>query len=271
MSDLIKVGSSAIEKYNSALEFKQQQIQLINQTAYSNDIKKIMRLAVDVKFCTLSIEEKVLTVSNSIESAYIRTGSTKLNEDEKTFFINEVIDILAERKYATKDEVIDIFRKGSLGLLGDYFGVNVKSFLLWLDIFYKDVHRREIVKKLNDLQKANDKIEEMKPEDSQNLIRKTIVEVFNFRKENNQVGIEGLSYPMYDYLYRKGKINLSDQERKYLKEEAEAHIKITYSVGQKKFDDLLDKSMVDPIKLAKTFAVRDYFNGLRSKSIDLDI
>lgn len=271
MSDLIKRTDNSVSKIENALVFKNQQVKLIDQTHYSKDIKKVMKLAVDVKFSHLSIEEKILTVSNCIEAAYTRTGSIKLNPEEKTFFINEVIDILKDRVYVTRDELIEIFKKGSLGILGEYYGVNVKSFSQWIDIFYKDVHRREVIKKLNDLQSANDKVIEMTPIESQNLIKKAIIEVFEFRRENHQTGIEGISYPMYDYLFRKKIINLTDQEKKYLREEAVDYIQITYSASKGKLTELLDKSLIDPIKMAKTLAVRDYMNKAIEIGAEIEI
>jgi hypothetical protein len=245
------------------------QKEMILAASFSTDMKKYMVLAISKLFKDLTDDEKINLVTQEFEKALTRTGTYKPDATEKGFTIADILEMINEKKYITQDEVSEIFKKGSLGLLGEYFGINVKSVSNWIEIFYKDVQRREALKKLNELQDAQNKITEMTPADKQTFIEKAIKDVFHDRKVNGYSGLEGISYPMYDFLWRRKILSPSEKEREYLKEEATEYLKSQMlsshsTLATKEILDKFEAGEVDVTKLAKSLAVRDYFNSLIS-------
>lgn len=243
---------------------KEQQVAMVMSTTYSPEVKKYMTMALDDRFCKKTAQEQALIISNELERAIQRNGQSRLTDEEKGFSVTEIRSLVLERPYITCEELSVIFKKGSLGLFGEFYGVNVKSISGWIDIFYKSAHRMDAIKKLNELQKYQANQEEMTPVDKEAIIRDAIIRVFEDRKKNGWIGTEGISYPMYDYLFRKKIINPSEQKKQYLKEEAAAHLKTMHGKPAKDMKELYEQGRIDPIHLAKVFCVRDWMNEIES-------
>ena len=243
------------------------QKELIKQSKYPEQTKQYMLMAVSSLFSDLTTPEKVSMITEEFEKALTRAGTSKLDDKEKGFTISEIIALLNKKKQVTHKEVSEIFRKGSLGLYGKYFGINVKSVHEWIESFYADEDRKIAIRKLNELNQAAEKIRELTPIESQSLIKKSIKEIFEERKINQFSGTELLSYPIYDFLKLNGFINLTDKEKEYLLEEAEAMLKsnLMAGAGYKKTEELIaqfNTGVIKSDKLAKVLAVRDFMNDL---------
>lgn len=249
---------------------KVQSIQdIIIHSNYPAAVKGYMELAVSPLFSKQEKAYQVLLVSNLLEQAFSRTGQMKLNSEEKAFTVNEIIDYVLERKYITCDELSEIFKRGSLGKFGDFYGINVASVSKWIDMFYKLAERQSAISKLNELQKSREAVTEVSKEEKEKIIKKAILDAFEDRKKHGWEGVEGLSYPMYDYLAHKKIIALSEIKRQYLKEEATAHIQAQHGKSPKDMRELYEQGKIDPILLAKTFAVRDWMNELIMNGKDI--
>ena len=244
--------------------------EVISQTSYPSVVKGYMTLAVSTLFSKQTRDSQIELVSNLLEQAFSRTGQMKLSVEEKGFTVKEIIDYVLERKYITCDELSEIFKRGSLGKFGDFYGINVASVSKWIDIFYKLAERQSAISKLNELQRSRDTVVELSKDEKGKIIRQAILDVFEDRKKNGYEGTEGLSYPMYDFLFHKKIINISETKRQYLKEEAAVHIQAQQGKKPKDMRELYEQGRVDPILLAKTFAVRDWMNELIMNGTDIN-
>lgn len=248
---------------------------MIKESAFDQDTKAVMLRAVAIRFCDLNVTEQVNLITNELEQAYIRNGTDKGSEEGKSFTVKEIIEIFGLRKQITHKEISYIFRQGSLGLYGKNFGINVKSINDWIVAFYEDESRKLAIRKLNDLKKASEAIKEFTPAEAESLKIKMIKEIYFDRKQNGFNGTEMLSHPVYDILKTKGIIKLSEKQKTDLMEEAKDMIerakaknvsfsKVSASILYAEFES-------DVTKVAKVLAVRDYFNDISQRNMDLPL
>ena len=268
-----------LEKVNSNLPsfdtLHKQDVDMIKESNFDSDTKAVMLRAIAIRFCDLSMSERVQVITTELEQAYIRNGIGKDEVETKAFTVAEIVELFNKRKQITHKEITHIFKQGSLGLYGKNFGINVKSIHDWIVAFYDDEQRKLAVRKLNELKKASEAIKELTPAEKESIMVKMVKEIYFDRKENGFDGEEMLSYPIYDILKIKGLIKLSDSRKKMLLEEAEDLIKSPkkkgVNIGKIISSISFAEFQSDAIKVAKVLAVRDYFNELSERNMDLPL
>lgn len=263
------------KREQAGVEIYQSDKEMINSSAYDKSTKEIMLRAISTRFCDLVIEDQVKVITTELEQAYIRNGTDKDSDEIKAFTVSEVIDLFSKRRQITHSEVTYIFKHGSLGLFGKNYGINVKSINDWIVAFYEDQTRIHAIKKLNDLKKAVDEVKLLSPADCETVMVKMVKEIYYERNQNGFSDTEMLSHPVYDILKSKGLIDLSEDQKTELKEEAEDLIdRARYESDR---ESPIGKQLnyarfqSDVIKVAKVLAVRDYFNYLSENNQEIPL
>lgn len=257
----------------SIIENNKQLIELVEQSTHSFDEKQLMIRTISTRFCDLKVDisqnvnEKTFFISEEFEKALLRNGSQKLDPMEKGFIVSEIVEYLEGFKQLTVKEISFIFQQGSLGLLGKNFGINVKSVVSWITAYLDDEVRKMALKKLNVLKIQKAKVDELTYDQRQEIIKKSIIEIYKERIENQFENTEMLSYPIYDYLKVNGFINLNAVQKEYLIEEAQEIQKANLIAGrsireQETIIKQIDTGEISVEQTAKVLAVRDFMNHL---------
>lgn len=262
-------------KENQQIEIYQSDKEMITTSCYDPDTKAVMLRAIAVRFFDLPMAQRVEVITTELEQAYIRNGTEKDNDEIKAFTIAEVVDLFNQRKQITHKEVTHIFKNGSLGLYGKNYGINIKSINDWILAFYEDETRKIAVRKLNDLKKKTTELKELTPAESETLMVKMVKEIYYQRIDQRFENTEMLSHPLYDILKDKGLLNLTIEQKKGYMEEAEELL--TSAKYQSESESIIGKQLnyamlqTDATKVAKVLAVRDYFNDLTSRNVELPL
>lgn len=250
---------------------------MIKESNFDNDTKQVMLRAIAIRFCDLSKVQQVQVITTELEQAFIRNGQEKDGVETKAFTVAEIVDLFAQRKQITHKEVSHIFRQGSLGLYGKNYGINVKAVNDWIHSFYEDEARKLAIRKLNDLKKQSEAIRELTPAEKESVMVKMVKEIYYERTQNGFDGMEMLSFPVYDILKVKGLIKLSERQKDDLVEEAKDLIERAKFKKNNSSIEPITANMVyaiiqqDEIKVAKVLAVRDYFNELSQRNMELPL
>jgi hypothetical protein len=262
---------------NNALQIVEpnQDAEMIKNAVFDEDTKKVMLRAVAIRFQDLEESQKVEFIGNELEQSYLRVGVSKDEKETKGFTVAELIGLFNTRKQITHREITHIFRQGSLGIYGKYFGINVKSVNDWIIAFYEDEQRKLAIRKLNDLKKASEAVKEFTPAEKESIMVKMVKEIYYERTQNGFDGTEMLSYPVYNILKTKGILNLNERQKAQLLEEAESMVNGGYydkdllMTSTKNLNEAEKESCIT--NLAKVLAVRDYLNDLEKRNMDLPL
>ncbi len=165
-------------------------------------------------------------------------------------------------------QAIKMNLKGKLDQVYNAFNsFNVKFLYEILNAYLKKLQEAHKIAMKIKSQFDND--EDLTDENKEILLKVSSIQVFKNRKENNLHDLEFLSYPIYDYLVKIGKINLKilpKEHRDKLMIEAENHYIYQHSKSNNNIFlnqiELLQKAEDKKIEIkniAKKMAVRDYF------------
>jgi hypothetical protein len=145
-----------------------------------------------------------------------------------------------------------------------------ESFLIRVLENYQ-IELNNLLKRANEIKNKLMPEKELTFEEKEAQMVETIRTIFKERKENNHLGTEMLSHPIYDILVAKGLINLSIDEKKALRDEATPMLKATKANGVSATDYITimrqfnEGKLVNEVALvAKVLAVRDYFNSIET-------
>lgn len=261
MSNLIKKNTAVVVTAYAQHE------ELIKSCNEDDNIKSIMLRAISGKFNDLSEADKAQLISTELELARIRAGVEKKRENNEQisgFEIAEIIDLFKKRKNITHREVSHIFKSGVLGAYGEYFGINIKTVNSWINSFYEDNMRQLAINRMNKLIDDKSSKKEITREEKKEIMKKSALEIFFERKKFGFTELEMLSYPIYDILKMSGKIELTEDEKNELINEAKSILeRKTYMTENVNVISLSIGFVHDDVtKIAKVLAVRDYMNNL---------
>ena len=94
----------------------------------------------DKEFAKLTDTDKDNILSFCITSAMKNNGSQRSADENTVDTMKKVIAKYFPKIYS--DTVFSCFEKGSLGMLGDFYGLNPRTFTQWLETGYKSEHHK---------------------------------------------------------------------------------------------------------------------------------
>lgn len=157
----------------------------------------------------IAINKKVATthIYMLITSTYIKCGQT-IEADKVATTTSLFLEELEDYEYLTIKEINKAFKDGYKGHYGKYYGLNVLTFITWIEYYIKNVRMDELAKHL-----PNEPVAEL-PEISDSakelILKNGCIRCFNDFKESGYLPVGSLH--IYEYLNEKEILVFTDNE-----------------------------------------------------------
>lgn len=233
----------------------------------SNIVKEIFITGIE----KVKLQEVVLY---NINYAIQYTGTTK-NVDVKEFEVVELTkEILNNFRNLRVDEISIAFKNGLNNEYGEFFGLNVKTYVQWIKVYYNSEKRHATIFNKHHIQLP------MKTEPTNEELEKIFIDALEFSKNHFQKTGEILDKgnAIFRGLWKRKLLNLNQEQVQQYRDDAYwllnselndsfEKAKHEHDRGQvtqiKKQIDELESGMSDSVKMiAGNLALKDYFKTL---------
>lgn len=189
-----------------------------------------------------STNDLKLALLKAISTAYLRSGQ-QFNKNVVEIEVDNMTSDVVNYFGALKLSDIELaFKNGIQNKYGEYFGLNIKTYLNWLKNYIYDPERVERVK----LEQKNNMIEEKKlsEKEKEEIIKNGLLATFERFKENKPITDAGNIN--YKYLVENGIFNLSRQRK----------LEIRDAVQKRMIIEIKDRN---PLKTEIKNALKEHF------------
>ena len=160
-----------------------------------------------------------------ISSTTLKCGH-KIESDKILASTDLFLEELEDYPHLTIKEIEKAFKDGYKGNYGEYYGLNVLTFITWIDFYIKNVRMSELAKhRLNEPKQAA--LPELSESDKEDIIKSGCKRCFSEFLESGYVRSGNLH--IYDYLNSKDLINLSEKEISDINILAIKHVKSEFN------------------------------------------
>jgi hypothetical protein len=207
-------------------------------------------------------------------------------KEQKILAHNLVMEIKYEFGHLTIEEIEIVFKNGSRGIYGDFYGINVRTLHSWVRE-YISITKAESILKLNSIKQISNKPKELSQEEK-NKLRKDWIErvVKDFYKlKNDGVHVHyDLGNILYSFFERNKLFILSKKEKKNIFDNALTEYKrergrenansrnqvLEFSTALKRLINN-DESEINKVKIkAKHLAIKYIFEKAIKEKIDFE-
>lgn len=161
-------------------------------------------------------------------------------------------------------EVSFAMRKGVFGDYGDYFGLNIVTFIGWIKAYWHSADRKKFIPPPFQLQLTRQ--EPISEQEKENLLRQKTTELFERYKNRN--GCNDIGNAVYDYLDSLGLIKFTPQEKHAFMDKSRELIMEEYSNAKASSVSSFCRKIIDEMEEQGEGARRRTI--LRAKKIALD-
>lgn len=158
----------------------------------------------------IAINKKVATthIYMLITSTYIKCGQI-IESDKVATTTALFLEELEDYEYLTIKEINKAFKDGYKGHYGKYYGLNVLTFITWIEYYIKNVRMDELAKnRLTEPILAP--LPEITESTKEEILKSGCIRLFNAYKDTGAV--EPGSLYLFDFLESKSIINLTEKE-----------------------------------------------------------
>lgn len=142
-----------------------------------------------------------------ISETYFLCGQKIENNDLKAIF-SLFYEEIQPYWYLTINEIKRCFKSGYKQEFGEYYGLSVKTFILWIEYYVKNIREKELSKR------RKEKIEKSMTEDEKSALVKSGMWKCIKHYETNHEILDGYTVFMYDVLIDDKLIEISAEEKK---------------------------------------------------------
>lgn len=174
-----------------------------------------------------------------ITQTYFLCGQKIENNDLKAIF-SLFYEEIQPYWYLTIDEIKRCFKSGYKQEFGEYYGLSVKTFILWIDYYVKNVREEELSKR------RKEKIKDTMTEDEKSaLVKSGMWKCIQHYEINHEI-LDGYIVFMYDVLLDDKLVELTAEEKKQWY--ADAKELMTYEMHTKKPKTLAEREAFKELK-----------------------
>ena len=206
-------------------------------------------------------------VLDLISRTYFNCGM-KISGQELAILTNAFIEELNDFRYLTIKELEICFKNGFKEVYGEYFGLNIKTFLGWIEK-YIEQDRNELLHAIK-IEKPKKEISE---EEKQKLINQGVIRCYNYFLENEEIDLDRIY--VYEVLYDDGflpndkeyKIKTYNEAKEVLKFELESTKPKTreeYKQFKRTLKNIQGDKSKDVVFKAKQIVLKQFFRNLRN-------
>lgn len=154
-------------------------------------------------------------ILNLISKTYFKCGQ-KTSQEELAALTSSFMEEMEDYTHLTFHEIENIFKNGYKKVYGEYFGLNVKTFITWVDHYDKNLRNEELAK----LRSLDPPVEQktISEEEKQFWINKGVTECLEYFENNGSI-MNGKLY-VYDILYDMGYLPTDLAYKKKIKQDA---------------------------------------------------
>ncbi len=215
-----------------------------------------------------ALDDKNLTSTlyELIKLTYYKCG-IKTNAEELSMLVVAFKEELTDYRYITIAELKKCFKSGYKEEYGKYYGLNVKTFIVWVEYYIKNERQIE----LNNRKKQKVTNDVQTKEEKQYWINKGVLTCFDYFVENSTIK-DGYIY-VYDILYEVGLLPVDKETKDKVYKSAievmnyELNSKKAISLSEKNDIKLTIERIKNPkdnlvINKCKEISLLRYFRGL---------
>ena len=277
-----------------------------NQISVIEEDKKIFGelTSSDIKNSNISASNKEIILSHyneltirmldanfAGEKLKVAINLTIFESGYKTENISQLIlmvikDIFSDFGNMTISDVVLAFRKGVRGDLGEFMGLNVRTFYNWLKS-YNETVKAEAMKALRTIKKQEPPVsEEKKKQLRMDWLNNHIID-FELHKQGLQIKTYDIRNIFYEYCLKNGIGYLTKDEKKDIRETAKQLLKSSFLPSnardrseQKEFSQIMNALINDEqdttveqriVMQSKRLAIPIIFNKLIEQGLDLKL
>lgn len=244
---------STTTSYNSLTSFEQDIFKARSLDAPVRDIPEK-----ELKLFLIELIEKMYHLCGvKLEAEPIKVQIPELLKDLKMYF-----------RFLTITEIEMAFKKGCKKDYGEYYGLNYKTYIGWINAYRNEQSRANAI---NAIDKAKKELEpkpkELSEEEKEAIVKNGVLQKWEDYKSGKPFDDTG--NVAYNYLDRKGLIKFTAEKKKAFMELAkkqnkeDAILKKCPTIGS-----VLEEANI--ITTAKKIALFEYFGGLVEVGEDLD-
>lgn len=188
--------------------------------------REIALALIEPKIKDLTVPEVGLFMDGLIHKTYLNAGvDIKKNKEVIDLTIDELIaDLMKYNGTLSLSELKIAFTNGYKGEYGEYFGLNNKTYFQWVNAYCFGEKRLRVRKTLLEAKEKEGREPEKKSEEEIEMIMQDAC-LKSFDDFRRGVTVFDGGNVKYKYLLKKGLLNLSDDDKKRLKGEAEEKLK----------------------------------------------
>lgn len=248
-----------------------------NEGIFSPSEQLYIKANDNVQLHTKNQSEVSKSISELISKTFFEAGQTKLSAQEHAALSMAFTkDLFLHYRFKTFEEIELAFHKGVRKEYGEYFGLNLVTFIGWIKSYEIDQKRIEALqKKINSIRHIE---KEISLEEKERIHLKSIIDCFEDYSKNGffskYKGYDDLT--CYDILKKSGVIFLNKEyswdiwERAKKKVESNLHAQKIKSVGDfvaiqditKRIESVQNSEDIEIKNEAKRIALSEFFSGL---------
>lgn len=252
-------------------------------TVTQNGIVIQLKSLAEIRFKSPSLKscpknQKTTLILNLISKTYFKCGQ-KTSQEEITALTSAFIEEMEDYQHITIFELENVFKNGYKQVYGEYFGLNVKTFITWVDYYNKNIRNQELSKLREEKSLSEIPKKETTEKEKQYWINRGVSECVEHYEKTFTI-MDGKLY-VYEILYDLGMLPNDNEYKKKKYNEAKEVIEFEISSTKnkslshkKKMDEILKEIQLPKsgklINKAKELILLEFFRVLTKDEVKLE-